>query len=256
MTDRKFANTLARGLSVLRAFRVSDNGLTRTELVVRTGLAPATITRLTHTLLELGYLSQYGNMLRLGPATFALSSVAGASSSFLDIAEAPLQSLADRTKTLLVLSVPDATSMTVVRTWRPKDVASVWLEPGNRIPIANSSTGLAYLAALNNARFEKLESREDWRDLRGEGRGQLARQGYTFVQGSARYTQSMNAVAHPFHASTLGEPVVFTCGATPEMLSDKRIAEEVGPALREFVRDLELQTGAPRTYEETQRRIP
>ncbi|MEP1441832.1 MAG: helix-turn-helix domain-containing protein [Hyphomicrobiales bacterium] len=250
MTDRKFANTLARGLSILRAFRVSDDGLTRKELVARTGLAPATITRLTHTLLELGHLSQNGNLLRLGPATFALSSVANASGSFLDMADAPLQALADQTKTLLLFSVPDGNSMTVVRTWRPKGVASVWLEPGNRIPIAKSSTGHAYLAALSDARFERLETREEWRELRQEGHAQLTRQGFAFAQGAARYNQSMSAVAHPYHASTLGEPVVFTCGATPEMLSDARILEEVGPALREAVRNLERQTGAPRTYEQ------
>ncbi|WP_435140936.1 IclR family transcriptional regulator [Pseudopelagicola sp. nBUS_19] len=250
MGDRKFANTLARGLSVLRAFRASDNGLTRTELVTRTGLAAATITRLTHTLLELGYLSQCGNLLRLGPGTFALSSVANASNSFLDIADAPLQSLADQTKTLLLLSVPDGSSMTVVRTWRPKGVASVWLEPGNRIPTQKSSTGHAFLAALSDVRFEKLENSDGLQDSRLEGREQLTSQGFTFVQGAARYTQSMNAVAHPYHASNLGDPVVFSCGATPEVLSDARIFEEVGPALREFVRNLEQQTGAPRTYEE------
>lgn len=250
MTDRKFANTLARGLSVLRAFRVSDGGLTRKELVARTGLAPATITRLTHTLLELGHLSQNGNLLYLGPATFALSSVASASSSFLDIADTPLQALADQTKTLSLLSVPDGNSMTVVRTWRPKDVASVWLEPGNRVPVANSSTGQAFLAALDDVRFENLKPGQEWRDLRQEGRAQLISQGFTFVQGAARYSLSINAVAHPYHASTLGEPVVFTCGATPEMLSDARILGEVGPALRDVVRNLEQQTGARRTYEQ------
>lgn len=249
MSDRKFANTLARGLSVLRAFRVSDDGITRTELVVRTGLAPATITRLTHTLKELGYLSQNGSLLRLGPAAFALASVANASGSFLDIADSAMQDLADTSRTMVLLAVPDGASMTLVRTWRPQGVASIWLEPGNRVPIAHSSTGQSFLAGLSDARFDAKHPNEEWQLLRRDGRAQLARQGFTFIQGSARYTNSVNAVAHPYHAGDLGEPVVFACGATPEMLSDARILTEVGPALKKVVRDLERKTGAPRIYD-------
>ena len=249
MTDRKFANTLARGLSVLRAFRVSDDGLTHTQLIERTGLAPATVTRLTHTLRELGYLSKKGNLLRLGPASFALSSVVHASSSFLDIADGSMQALATETKTLVLLAVPDGTSMALIRTWRPRDVASIWLEPGNRVPIAHSSTGQSFLAALDDERFEAKSPEADWRKLRADGQRQLAQQGFTCVQGAARYSTSINAVAHPFFAADMGDPMVFTCGATPDALTDKRILAEVGPALRETVRDLEKKTGAPRTYD-------
>ncbi|WP_299965063.1 helix-turn-helix domain-containing protein [uncultured Roseobacter sp.] len=249
MTDRKFANTLARGLSVLRAFRVSDDGITRTELVVRTGLAPATITRLTHTLKELGYLSQHGSLLRLGPAAFALASVANASGSFLDIADGAMQDLADRTRTMVLLAVPDGPSMTLVRTWRPQGVASIWLEPGNRVPIAHSSTGQAYLAGLSAARFAAKNPDAIWQQMRQAGRAQLATQGFSVIQGPTRYTNSVNAVAHPYLAGDLGEPVVFTCGATPDMLSDTRAVQEVGPALRDVVRALERQTGAPRSYD-------
>ena len=59
-TDRKFANTLARGLAVLRAFRASDSGLTHAQIADRTGLPKPTVSRLTYTLCELGYLSHGG----------------------------------------------------------------------------------------------------------------------------------------------------------------------------------------------------
>ena len=49
-TDRKFANTLARGLAVLRAFRASDSGLTHAQIADRTGLPKPTVSRLTYTL--------------------------------------------------------------------------------------------------------------------------------------------------------------------------------------------------------------
>ncbi len=40
--DRRFATTLARGLSVLRAFRPSDDGLDNAEISDRTGLPKST----------------------------------------------------------------------------------------------------------------------------------------------------------------------------------------------------------------------
>ncbi|MGR3198908.1 MAG: helix-turn-helix domain-containing protein, partial [Paracoccus sp. (in: a-proteobacteria)] len=40
--DRNFATTLARGLSVLRAFRADDDGLTNAQIAERTGLPKST----------------------------------------------------------------------------------------------------------------------------------------------------------------------------------------------------------------------
>ena len=55
--DRNFVTALARGLEVLRCFRPNEIELTNAEFAERTGLAKATISRLTHTLCELDYLS-------------------------------------------------------------------------------------------------------------------------------------------------------------------------------------------------------
>ena len=68
--DRRFATTLARGLSVLRAFRPSDDGLGNAEISERTGLPKSTVSRLTFTLQSLGYLTHAGrhDLYRPGPA--------------------------------------------------------------------------------------------------------------------------------------------------------------------------------------------
>lgn len=250
MTDRKFANTLARGLSVLRAFRISDDGLSHSQIVERTGLSPATITRLTYTLKELGYLSQNGNLLRLGPAALALASVAQMSASFLDLANGPMQELANTSLTLVLMAVRDGHSMTLVRTWRPRNASSIWLETGNRVPMSRSSTGQAFLAALNAERFQALDPDVDLHAQREEAQQQLAARGFVFVQGEARYSKTVNAVSRPFYASDLGEPVVFGCGATPEELTDNRILTEVGPMLRNAMQDLENKTGGPRALDQ------
>ena len=52
--DSGFASTLARGLSLLAAFRPGEIWLSNAELARRTGLSRPTVSRLGATLVELG----------------------------------------------------------------------------------------------------------------------------------------------------------------------------------------------------------
>lgn len=244
-TDRKFANTLARGLGILRAFRASDNGLTHAEIAQRTGLPKPTISRLTYTLCELGYLSHGGRneRFRLGPAAVALGSVASLSISFVDLASDAMQKLADDTGTLALIAVRDGDRMLLVKTWRPRDVATIWLEPGHRIPMFGSSSGQAVLATMGEDRFATLDPDAALTQFRSEGYDQLIGQGFVVAPEATRYAGTVNAVSVPYFAGEFGEPVAFTCGALPRDLTDARILANVGPALRDTVRALETQTG-------------
>lgn len=243
--DRRFASTLARGLSVLRAFRASDDGLTHMQIAERTGLPNATVSRLTFTLRELGYLSHAGknDRYRLGPAALAVGNVANASISFVETAHDLMQGLADDTGTLALIAVRDDAKMMLVKTWRPSGTASIWLEPGHRIPIFGSSSGQAVLACLDDPSFDALQPEPELCDFRQNGYEQLLARGFAIAPVDTRYAATVNAVSVPFHASEFGEPVALSCGALPEVLSDKRMENEVGPKLRETVRALEMRTG-------------
>ncbi|NNE53978.1 MAG: IclR family transcriptional regulator [Sulfitobacter sp.] len=246
-TDRKFANTLARGLGVLRAFRASDNGLTHAEIAERTGLPKPTISRLTYTLCELGYLSHAGRneRFRLGPAAVALGSVASLSISFVDLASDTMQRLADETGTLALIAVRDGERMLLAKTWRPEGVATIWLEPGQRIPMLGSSSGMAVLATMGDEKFQSLENADQVALFRQEGYDQLIGQGFVIAPEPTRYARTVNAVSVPYYADEFSESVAFTCGALPRDLTDERMLTEVGPALRDAVRALERRTGHP-----------
>lgn len=244
-TDRKFANTLARGLGVLRVFRASDAGLTHAEIAERTGLPKPTVSRLTYTLCELGYLSHGGrnDRFRLGPAAVTLGSVASLSIGFVELASDAMQQLADETGTLALIAVRDGDRMLLVRTWRPQVAATIWLEPGHRIPVFGSSSGLTVLSAMGDPRFEALNPDAALRAFRQDGYDQLIGQGFTIAPEETRYAKTVNAVSVPYYAEEFGEAVAFTCGALPRDLPDARMLSEVGPALRATVRGLEQRTG-------------
>lgn len=243
--SRNFVNALARGLKVLGIFRASDQGLSHTEICKRTGLSKATVSRLIHTLKATGFVIQdtTSGLFRLGPASMALGLVANAQTSFMDLIEDEMQELANRTRALALIGVRNGGRMMLVRTWRPEGAASIWLEPGHRVPILGSSTGQAFVAALSDAAFEALDPDDSLRAFRADGYAQLVANGFTSPGTDTRFAATINAVAVPYMAREYGEPIAFSCGALPDMLSDERILEEVGPGLCELVRALETKTG-------------
>jgi DNA-binding IclR family transcriptional regulator len=54
--DADFVTSLARGMRILTCFTAGEEELGNGQIARRSGLAPATVARLTHTLTELGYL--------------------------------------------------------------------------------------------------------------------------------------------------------------------------------------------------------
>ena len=127
--DRKFTNTLARGLGVLRAFRVSDNGLTHAEIAERTGLPKPTISRLTYTLTKLGYLQfvEESGKYALGAQTIALGSMALGGLDVRHIARPALRAVAQAANASVGLGVRDRLSMRYVDCQRGP--AAFFLDP-------------------------------------------------------------------------------------------------------------------------------
>src|SRR5437762_2520656 len=70
-SDPSFATTLAHGLDVLAAFRRSPGPLSNAELAAHTGLSRPTVSRLTYTLAQLGYLKRDAKGFVLGLGVLA-----------------------------------------------------------------------------------------------------------------------------------------------------------------------------------------
>lgn len=254
--DRRFATTLARGLSVLRAFRPSDDGLGNAEIAERTGLPKSTVSRLTYTLHALGYLAhaRHGERYRPGPALLALGNVAAASISFVELAGPIMQRLADETRTLSLLAVRDRGRLLLAKAWRPAGVSSIWLEVGHRLPLRGSSSGHCFLAALPEEAARRILDEESGEcdlterqlmEIRRDSYGQLIARGFAITDPAEYFSRNIHAVSTPFFPRDLSEPVVFSCGATPADLSVARMEREVGPKLRGAVQELEAALGLP-----------
>ncbi len=256
--DPRYATTLARGLSVLRAFRTSDDGLSNAEIAQRTGLPKSTVSRLTWTLGALGYLTQSDrdDRFRPGPTLVAVGHVAAASLSFLVPAHDLMARLADETGTLVVLAVRDGTRLVLIRTWRPRNVSSIWLDVGQRLGLKGFSSARAFVAAITPAELDALAALLPPSDtaqfgnlgeLRDRAHAELVARGFVFTPGGPDEAAPYNAVSVPFRGPDLAEPVIFTCGALPDAADALGMQTEVGPRLAAAVRSLETMTGRAST---------
>ncbi len=146
--DRQFVTALARGLEVLACFRSRDRALGNQEIARRCGLPKSTVSRLTHTLTRLGYLSQDADSAkyRLGSATLALGSSVLARMDMRQLARPLMQQLADATGTMVSLGVRDRLSMIYVENCRSASALTLSLDVGSRIPLGSTAMGRAWLA--------------------------------------------------------------------------------------------------------------
>lgn len=233
--DRRFASTLAKGLSVLQAFSPSDRALGNRELARRTGMPPSTVARMTFTLTRLGFLQQLQpeESYCLGPAVMALGYTARARLSFLPTAEALMQALADEVGALVALAMRDGDAAMLTRCWRPRSTPAIWLTEGHRLPLSRSSPGRAILAARKRSPNEPASVREDRETLQSRG----------YLTSIGRWNPDINACAVPFWPDPSQEPAAFLCGARRDVLPRETLESVTGPLLLARVRDLERKLG-------------
>lgn len=247
------STALVRGLDVLRAFRPGDASLGNQDLIARTGLPKATVSRITYTLSALGYL-HYDDALgryRLGSATVALGYQALSSSAVVHVARPLMQALADKTGAAVALGTRDGLEMIYLSNCRSQSPVSLMLDPGSHLPIWKTAMGLAYVVCL-----DEPERAELVRSLQGaepasaaaisaavvEAVAQYARLGY--VTSFGEWHPYIRALGVPFCPTDGSAPVVITCGGIADIITTELAHTEIGPSLVGLVGKLKAQLEA------------
>ena len=150
--DRNFVIAVARGLDVLRAFRVSETDLTNQDIARRTGLPKPTISRLTYTLCKLGYLvhSEAAGTYRLGAGVLTLGYGVLAGLDIGELAREEMHRLCDVPGTYVTAGLGErhrrqAVYLSVHRTTQAVSLA---MNVGSRLPLFHSAMGRAILVAM------------------------------------------------------------------------------------------------------------
>ncbi|CAG2144930.1 IclR family transcriptional regulator [Cupriavidus numazuensis] len=238
--SRAMVVPLARGLAVLAAFDSQCTWLRNHDVARRTGLAPATVSRLVHSLVILGYLRQdtERRRYRLTAATLSLGYAAIADAAVQSAAHGHMQRLADTYDACVVLGTRDRLDVVILETRAARQIPfDLRLAAGMRQRIACSAMGWALLATLPERERTYLqgsmESKADrhWPALRrgmAEGISQVSGPGYCV--GRCEWNPGLVSVAVPVRA--VGRPALaLACIGPATQLGRARIEREVGPRL-------------------------
>jgi DNA-binding IclR family transcriptional regulator len=170
-SDRQYVEAFARGLAVLEALSRSDGPLTNGELAAAAGLAPSTISRLTHTAMALGYVrrSAPSRGYELTPKSLTLGYPVLVGMPVLVEARRHLGTLAARTGETAALAVRDGFHVTFVEVAPGASAGAITLATGGRLPMSASAAGAALLAVLDPDKRRLLVARLR-ADLRARGK--------------------------------------------------------------------------------------
>ncbi|MDX1787283.1 MAG: IclR family transcriptional regulator [Psychrobacter sp.] len=150
--DRQFVTALGRGLTLLAAFEQHEQ-LSHQQLCQMTSLPKATITRLIHTLMTLGFLrmTEHGQY-QLGSSAVRLSATAWSRHDMVAAAEPLLRQFASSNEVSVNLAIEVEGEMRYHACCRSPARLSVNLQVGSAVPVARTAIGRAFYAASSPAR--------------------------------------------------------------------------------------------------------
>jgi len=243
--DRKFVGALGRGLEVLRCFGPRNPWLANHEIAARTSLAKPTVSRLTYTLTQLGFLRHSSSQRKyaLGAAAVSLGYSALAQVDVRASARPLLHALSQHTNASVHLAINDELHMQVLDTYWHSAVFVV--DIGSRVPVATTSLGRAYVCALpeeeRKTMLDRIKAKRpaEWPATRRrfeEAFRDYAQ--YGFCLGLGDWRREVNAVAAPFDPGDGTKPVVVGCSVATFQLRPELLRHEIGPRLVALIGNL------------------
>jgi len=250
--DRHFVTALARGLDVLACFRAFDVELGNAELAQRCGLPKSTISRLTHTLTELGYLQALTDPVRyrLGSSALGMAPVAREGTDVLAVVRPHMQELADLSQGVASLIVRDRGRMLIYENCHAESYLTLRVNVGSRVSGLTTAAGRAYLMALspNEQRQALAAFRADDQtsaaqadDVLVRAREEKQRLGCTTSFGE--WLPDINSIALAFRPGPSLPPMTLSCSGPNAIVPPAHLLDAVRPHLHDRIGRIEAALG-------------
>lgn len=206
-TDPRFNNALARGLAILRAYQIDQTLLGNVEIANITKLPKPTVSRLTFTLTQLGYLryrEEFGKY-ELAAGVVGLAYPYIATRALPSIARPLMVELAMQIRTNIGLGVHENLSVLYLEYALGERNPNRRQRVGFRVPLIRTAMGRACIAAMESRERERLYAQlsehypSEWADLRlqlDDAVAQIEVNGYCIA-------------AHTFQRGTISVAVPF-----------------------------------------------
>ena len=248
--DRKFIESLARGLDVLRAFSRQGGVLGNQDLARITNLPKPTVSRMTYTLTQLGYLT-YSTQLekyQLDAGVLALGYAYTSNLQVRRVAKPIMDSLAQRVGLSVGLTIRERLSMLYVENCRGHDSQALRMEVGSSLPLATSAAGRAYMVGLPQHDREivlsemKKRAGAKWQEFeKGIDNAMVEYDDLGFCTSFGEWDKAINSVGVPLKLQD-GRIMSLNIGGPKHLVSEDVAIESLGPQLVHVARDI-IATG-------------
>ena len=244
-TDRQFVRALARGLDVLKTFQADDRGLSNAELAARTGFPKPTVSRLTFTLMLLGYLhlDKTTGRCALHPHILSLGFPVLRQLSIREVARPLMEDLATGCPAAVTMPVRDGVNMIVIERARHPTMTRVPLDIGVGRELATTAVGRAHLAGLSVPECADLQTDLEahyglrWPAINEQIESTLKHfRRHRFTVSAGDWDPDYNAVGVPLRMRD-GTCLAFNCGGSSNLITTDALPV-LGDKLVTMVEDL------------------
>ena len=234
----------ARALSILASFSPGDQWLTNRDFAIRSGLPASTVTRMTSTLVTLGYLHCDPGTRRfcLKSSVLALGYGAAVDAEIHHPTNELMRVFAEQYQVNVQLSCRDRLDLVVTDSCLTNALpAMLQTGIGTRLGVASSAPGWALLASLPEAERDFLlrsarqqppeevkHGRHALHKYAGEAILRVRENGFCVALGESG--RPMTTVAAPVRRPGLA-PLAVSCMGPATRVDRNRSAHELGPAL-------------------------
>lgn len=242
----EFNRAAARALDILTAFNAGDQFLGNVEIAERTSIPKATVSRITATLTELGYLGydhQIGKY-EIGPRVLALSYPLMSKLQVQTHARQRMDELAHEANAVVGLAILDDLNVVFIDTAVGNHRNFRQAQVGYRVPVALTAMGWACLSTMNGRRrsdvMERIaEAHPDANVIKNIERGiaEVWERGFCISMGAL--DPSSNAVGVPYLHPDGRHVLAFNLTAPKSLLTRKSIETVWGPKLLDLVREVQ-----------------
>lgn len=247
----EFNRAAGRGLDILTAFTAGDQFLGNAEIAHRTGIPRSTVSRITATLTNLGYLNyaeQIGKY-EIGPRVLALSYSLMSKLRVHTTARPLMDQLAKESNAIVGLSMLDGLNVVFVESALGERPHSQNPQVGYRVPVAFTAMGWACMSVMSiTDRVETLRRLEERHaDRAAEIRrnveqaiADIWQRGFCISLGALE--PGSNAVGVPYLHPDGRHILAFNMTAPKSVLTRKSIESKWGPRLVKLVEQLRVNS--------------
>jgi DNA-binding IclR family transcriptional regulator len=244
--DPSFATTLAHGLDVLAAFRNHLGSLSNAELAQHTGLSRPTVSRLTYTLEQLGYLKRDAKgRFMLGLGVLAAAYPVLSALKVRQLARPLMRDFAAYAGGTVSIAMPFGLDFIYVETLRTTDAVPHVPDVGFSSSLAPTAVGRSLLSLFTRDELDayiaqvKAERPEEADYVRKRTLPDIElckERGFAVSLGEWR--REIFGVAAPLYRTPTGDCLAVNCGIPSFRFSAEQIERECGPRMLGLARSI------------------